>query len=53
MSIHFFRCNACDQTFVGGQDTNSFKITCPSIKCEIKEISEEEANKIAEEKRNE
>lgn len=53
MPIFYFHCETCDSLFVGGESHIPCNTVCVMGRCDINKISEEEANRIVEEKRNE
>lgn len=53
MPVHYFKCFNCDQMFVAGVRELPNKLVCVMGQCDIREISEEEAEKNTEEIRNE
>ena len=52
MSTHYFKCSTCDSTFLTGEGVCPDNLICVFGRCNISEISLEEANKIVEDGRD-
>jgi hypothetical protein len=53
MPIHYFKCLNCTQMFVHGNEELPCGLACVMGKCDIREISREEAAEATEELRDE
>lgn len=53
MPAYYYKCNACLQMFVTGEDLDPDILTCALTQCDINQVSEEEANRTVEELRDE
>jgi len=53
MSAHYFKCYECDSMFVRGSTLIPENLVCVMGRCDIKEITREEADRLTEEMRDE